>query len=79
MGKPIIYVACGIFYYDTIFFVCLLDGEVPVLTKGAEALEFLFREVGIYVCGMGRVERDVLVRLMYFSSVGLEDKGPTCL
>ena len=31
------------------------------------------------MCGMGRVERDVLVRLMYFSSVGLEDKGPTCL
>ena len=24
---------------------------------------------------MGRVEKDVLVRLMYFSSVGLEDKG----
>ena len=25
--------------------------------------------------GMGRVERDVLVRLMYCSSVKLEDKG----
>ena len=32
-GKAIIYVACGIFYYDTTPFVCLLDGEVPVLTK----------------------------------------------
>ena len=46
MGKPIIYVVCGIFYYDTTPFVCLLDGEVLVPAKRAEALEFLFREVG---------------------------------
>ena len=49
MGKPIVYVVCRIFYYDTTPFVCILDGEVRVPAKGAEALEFLFREVG--VCG----------------------------
>ena len=48
MGKPIVYVVCRIFY-DTTPFVCLLDGEVRVSAKGAEALEFQFREVG--VCG----------------------------
>ena len=49
MGKPIAHVVCGIFYDDTSPFVCLLDSEVCVLAKGVEALEFLFREVGI--CG----------------------------
>ena len=49
MGKPIVYVVCGIFYYDTTPFVSLLDGEVHVPAKGAEALEFLFREVRL--CG----------------------------
>ena len=48
MGKPIVYVVCRIFRYDTTPFVCLL-GEVRVAAKGAEALEFLFREVR--VCG----------------------------
>ena len=70
MGKPIVYVVCGIFYYDTLPFVCLLDGEVRVPAKGVEALEFLFGEVR--VCGC---HGEVLVRLMYCSSVGLEDKG----
>ena len=39
-----------------------------------EALEFLFREIG--VCGwQGRVERGVFVRVMYCSSLGLDAKS----
>ena len=49
MGEAIIYVATGIFYYNTAPFVCPFDGEVLVSAKGPEVLEFLFREVGI--CG----------------------------
>ena len=49
MEKPVVYVVCDIFYHDTTPFICLLDGEVLVPAKGAEALEFLFREVR--VCG----------------------------
>ena len=70
MEKHIIFVVCDIFYYDTTPFVCLLDGEVLVSAKGAEALKFLFREVR--VCG--RVERQVL-GVMYCSCLTLEDKS----
>ena len=73
MGKPIVYVVCCIFY-DTTPFVRLFDCEVRVSAKGAEALEFLFREFG-YVGGMWKVEREPLVRVMYCSRAGLEDKG----
>ena len=49
MGEAIIYVATGIFYYNTASLVCLLDGEVLVSAKRPEVLEFLYSEVG--VCG----------------------------
>ena len=65
---------CGIFYYDKIPFVYLLDGEILVPAKGVEALESLFREVG--VCGWhGEGRKGCLVRWRYCSRVGLEDKG----
>ena len=77
MEKPIIYVVCGIFYYDTTPFICLLDGKVCVPAKGVETLDFLFRAVGVFgsMACMGRVEREVLVRVMYCSSVRLKNKS----
>ena len=71
MREPIIYVVVRVFYYNTTPFVCLLDGEVLVPVKRVEALEFLLEKFG-YVGGMERAERDVFVKLMYCSSLGLE-------
>ena len=68
----IIYVVCGIFYYDTTPFVCLLDGKVCVPAKGVETLDFLFRAVRVFG-STASMEREVLVRVMYCSSVRLEN------
>ena len=61
------------FYCDTIPFVCLLDGDVHVLLRERRLLSSFLERLG-YVGGMGRVE-SLIVRVMYCSSLGLEDKG----
>ena len=72
---------CSLWYLllhsDTTPFICLLDGKVCVSAKGVETLDFLFRAVGVFgsMACMGRVEREVLVRVMYCSSVRLKNKS----